>query len=299
MCGVESPDRQSSLRLLAVVGHPDDETFDIGGTLALYARRGVEVHVICATLGEAGEAPPDLRGFATAAEMRQDEMRAATDILGVKAVHFLGYRDSGMPGWPDSEHPQSLLSAPLEEVALRIATLIRQIRPQVVITFDSVGTYGHPDHVAIHRATNSAFTLAGDPAIDAGGSPPYSPVKLYYNFPSRRALRWTVRFLWLFGQDPHRFGTNRDIDLAAVAKVNYPVHASISIREVEQLKVEATAQYISQTGGNSRADRIAGYVGFLQYWVGLQNWRGGYETYMRAIPPARPRYVERDLFEGI
>src|SRR3990172_8974909 len=93
-------------RLLAVLAHPDDETFGIGGTLAMYARRGVETYLVCAPRGEAGEAPTGLKGFASVGEMREDELRSAAAILGLKAVYFLGYRDSGMPNSPDNHHPQ-------------------------------------------------------------------------------------------------------------------------------------------------------------------------------------------------
>lgn len=92
--------KTSGLRLLAVFAHPDDETFGTGGTLALYAQRGVEVHLICATRGEVGEAPPDLKGFASIGEMREDELRRAAFVLGLNAVYFLGYRDSGTPAYP-------------------------------------------------------------------------------------------------------------------------------------------------------------------------------------------------------
>ncbi len=112
-------------RLLAVFAHPDDETFGAGGTLALYARRGVEVHLVCATRGEVGEAPPDLKGFPTVGAMRESELRCAAEILGLKGVYFLGYRDSGMPGSPDNTHPQAFAAAPLEETARATARFIR------------------------------------------------------------------------------------------------------------------------------------------------------------------------------
>ena len=103
-----SSSKPTGRRLLAIFAHPDDETFGPGGTLALYARRGDEIHLICATRGEVGEAPPDLKGFASVGAMREDELRRAASVLGLKAVRFLGYRDSGMPGSPDNHHPQAL-----------------------------------------------------------------------------------------------------------------------------------------------------------------------------------------------
>jgi len=95
-----------------VLAHPDDETFGMGGTLALYASQGVEVHLVCATRGEVGEMDPKLlEGFASIAERRESELCCAADMLGLKAVHFLDYRDSGMPGSPDNTHPMALAAS--------------------------------------------------------------------------------------------------------------------------------------------------------------------------------------------
>ncbi len=120
--------------LLAVLAHPDDESFGMGGTLALYARRGVNVHLVCATRGEAGEVAPEmLEGFSSVAERRVEELRCAAGILGLAGVHFLDYRDSGMTGSADNQNPHALCNAPLEEVAGKIAHYIRLLKPQVVI----------------------------------------------------------------------------------------------------------------------------------------------------------------------
>jgi LmbE family N-acetylglucosaminyl deacetylase len=276
------------LRLLAVLAHPDDETFGTGGTLAYYARRDVEVHLICATSGEVGVAPPDLRGFSSPGEMRRAELRCAAQILGLKEVHFLNYRDSGMSGSPDNEHPEALAAQPVLEVARKVAALIRRIRPQVVITFDPIGGYRHPDHIAIHQATVKAFAMAGDPSIDLEGLEAYSPQKLYFHTMSRRLFRIAIRLLPLFGRDPRQFGRNRDIDLTSFADVDFPIHAAVSIRSVLKTKDEASACHSSQGGG-----RLLGPLS------GLQRFLAAEETFMRAVPPEPPRSRERDLFEGV
>ncbi len=272
-------------RLLAVLAHPDDETFGPGGTLALYARRGVEVQLVCATRGEVGEAPPDRKGFATVGEMRESELRCAAGILGLAGVHFLGYRDSGMPGSPDNAHPQALAAAPLPEVARATARYIRRLRPQVVITFDPIGGYRHPDHIAAHRATVEAFRLAADPAFFPEDGTPYSPQKLYFHTFPHGFIRWAVRILRLFGQDPSHFGKNRDIDIASLAEVDFPIHARIDIRSVAEVKQKASACHSSQGGGPPS--------GWLTRLV------GGVESYMRAEPQPPPQRIERDLFEGV
>ena len=277
--------RWTGRRLLAVLAHPDDETFGIGGTLALYARRGVSVSLICATRGELGEAPPDLRGCATVGDMRENELRQAASVLGLEAIHFLGYRDSGMAGSPGNHHSQALAATPVDQVARQVAGHIRLIRPQVVITFDPIGGYGHPDHIAIQRATVEAFRMAGDAGQDINCLPPFSPQKLYYATFSRRFLRAVVKLMRLFRQDPHHFGKNRDIDLTSLVDVDFPVHASIATGEVVRLKEQAAACYVSQGGGGtSRAQK-------------LQRWFDRSETFMRAIPATPPVGLERDLFE--
>ena len=173
---------QPHLRLLAVLAHPDDESFGMGGTLALYAQRGVAAYLVCATRGEAGSMDADcLDGFNDISERREFELRCAAQELGLTEVHFLGYRDSGMPGSPDNQHPQALVAAPLEEVVAKVAHYIRLLRPQVVLTFDPIGGYRHPDHIAIHQATVRAFQTAGDPAMYPDDLPPYQPQKLYYH----------------------------------------------------------------------------------------------------------------------
>ncbi len=275
-------------RLLAVLAHPDDETFGTGGTLALYAQRGVQVHLVCATAGEVGEAPPDLKGFASVGEMRKSELRCAAQTLGLAQVHFLGYRDSGMAGSPDNRNPQALAAAPAERVAREVAAIIRRIRPQVVITFDPIGGYRHPDHIAVHNATVAAFRMAGDASLDLDGLPPFSPQKLYFHTFGHGYLRFAVRVLPLLGRDPHHFGKNGDIDLTSLAIVDFPVNATVSIRSVMDRKEQASACHSSQGGG-----RMLGPLTFLQRWLGAS------EHYMRAVPAPAGRRRERDLFEGV
>jgi LmbE family N-acetylglucosaminyl deacetylase len=278
----------STRRLLAVFAHPDDESFGAGGTLALYARRGAEVHLVCATRGEVGEAPPGLKGFPTVGEMRESELRCAARILGLAGVHFLGYRDSGMPGSPDNAHPQALAAAPTREVARRVVRHVRQLRPQVMITFDPIGGYNHPDHIAAHRAAAEAFRLASDPAEFPGEGDPYSPQKLYFHTFPHGFLRWAALLLPLLGRDPRHFGRNGDIDIAALAGVDFPIHARIDIRPVIAVKQQASACHSSQGGGRM--------MGIAQ---GLSRLIGGAETYMRAYPLPPPAKVERDLFAGV
>jgi LmbE family N-acetylglucosaminyl deacetylase len=277
--------------LLAVLAHPDDESFGIGGTLALYAQRSVEVHLVCATHGEAGDMKPELLdGFSSIADRRESELRCAAKILGLSGVHFLDYRDSGMPGSEDNRHPQALAMAPVDQVAEKVAHFIRLLRPQVVITTDPIGGYKHPDHIAVHQATVEAYKLASDHNFQ-DGLPSYRPQKLYYQTLPKGILRKAVRILRLLGKDPHHFGRNGDIDLASIVEEgNFPIHAEIDYCSVAEKREEAAACHVSQLdGGPPRLGPMG--------WI----WRlfGGKEQYMRGYPVAEEGLRERDLFEGV
>ena len=277
--------------LLAILAHPDDETFGTGGTLALYAERGVQVHLICATRGEAGEADPDcLEGFKSIAERRESELRCAAGVLGLAGVHFLNYRDSGMAGSPDNQNPNALAAQPIENVAARLVPYIRQLRPQVIITFDPIGGYKHPDHIAIHLATVSAFHLAASPEF-TGNLPPYQAQKLYYYTVSKGYLRLLVAIAPLLGVNPRQFGRNKDIDMAAIVEDgNFPVHARIRCGEVRAKKEAASACHASQLGGTLPRRNLLGL---------LRQWLASDEHYMRAYPPDEPGLRENDLFAGV
>jgi LmbE family N-acetylglucosaminyl deacetylase len=276
--------------LLAVLAHPDDETFGTGGTLAYYARRGVKVYLVCATRGEAGEVDEEyLRGFQSIGERREHELRCAAEHLGLAGVFFLNYRDSGMPGAADNSHPRALAAQPVEKVAGEVAHYIRKLHPQVVITFDPIGGYRHPDHIAIHKAATTAFHLAGDRSFsDPEGLPPYQPARLYYQTIPRRFLRFIVWLLRLVGRDPRRFGRNKDIDLASIAEVDFPTHAIIDYRAVADIRDRASRCHASQ-GGSSLTGGLFGPI---------RRYFASKELYMQAYPEPNGK-VERDLFAGV
>jgi N-acetyl-1-D-myo-inositol-2-amino-2-deoxy-alpha-D-glucopyranoside deacetylase len=278
--------------LLVCLAHPDDETFGMGGTLALYTRRGVKVHLVCGTRGEVGEMTPVLmQGFNSIGERRESELRCAAGILGLEGVYFLGYRDSGMPGTTDNQHPNALAAQPVDEVAAKVAHYMRLLKPQVVVTHDPIGGYKHPDHIAMHRATVRAFELAADPNI-ATDLPPHLPDRLYYQTMPKTLIRWAVRLAPLLGLDPHHFGSNKDIDLAAVvAEGDFPTHARINCRSVAKIRDEATACHTSQLGGGGMTQR--GPVALMRRLLGAN------EMFMRAVPAATKGLREKDLFEGI
>jgi mycothiol S-conjugate amidase len=274
---------------MAVLAHPDDETFGIGGTLALYSSCGAETHYVCATQGEVGEMPAEyMLGYADAAERRIAELRAAAARLGLSSVTLLGYRDSGMPGAADNAHPRALAAAPEDEVVARVVQQIRLRRPHVVITFDPIGGYRHPDHIAIQRATVRAFHAAADPTFPSG-LPPYAPQRLYFTTFSRGFLRAVVATMRLFGRDPRRFGTNGDVDLLAIAEVEFPIHARVDIRSVDSVKAAASACHASQGGGSPTNFLMSAFFRLF----------GGHELFTQAHPDPAPGRRESDLFAGV
>jgi len=168
----------SKLRLLAVFAHPDDESFGVGGTLARYAAEGVDVHLVCATHGEEGSVgdPPLCRQEELGA-LREGELRAACSVLGVRTLRFLGCVDGRLDACPRSA------------VVGEVVAAIRELRPQVVITFGPDGISGHPDHVAIGRAATEAVVAAADPTAYpeqlVAGLQPWAAGKLYHLARSR------------------------------------------------------------------------------------------------------------------
>lgn len=283
--------------ILAVLAHPDDETFGLGGTLAFYAQKGFDVYYVCATRGEVGSADEEfMKDFKDTAEMRTDELLRAAKILGIKEVFFLGYRDSGMAGSEDNKHPDAQVAHSIDEVAGRVVKYIRKLKPQVVLTFDPIGGYKHPDHIHIQRATTLAFEKADDASfhpeaviLSGDEGAPLKPRALYYQVFPRGFLKWAVRLMPLFGKDPKKFGRNGDIDLTDLI-VDFPVHVRMDLRSVSEIKHHASVQHASQGGGQMRR----GLMGFITKSFGER------EDYMRAYPPVNGSFkLKRDLFDGI
>jgi LmbE family N-acetylglucosaminyl deacetylase len=276
-------------KLLVVMAHPDDETFGTGGTLAYYASKGVEVHLICATRGEVGDVDPELLvGFDSVADLRESELRCAAETLGIAQVHMLNYRDSGMPGSPDNFHAQALAAAPLEQVAGEIVSYIRELKPEVVITFDPIGGYYHPDHIAIQKATVKAFYDAADGAQYPDGLESFQSAKLYFHTFPKGFMKAALFFLRLFGKDPTKFGKNGDINLVPIAEASFPINAKVDYRSVLEKRNKASACHASQGG----VQMAGGPMNIMRKIFGIS------DQFMRAYP-APSKHIERDLFEGI
>ncbi|MGW4691670.1 N-acetyl-1-D-myo-inositol-2-amino-2-deoxy-alpha-D-glucopyranoside deacetylase [Kitasatospora cineracea] len=177
--------------LLLVHAHPDDESINNGSTMARYAAEGVRVTLVTCTLGEGGEViPPELAHLEqgrdnTLGEHRIGELAAAMRELGVTDHRFLGgpgrWRDSGMMGVSDNDDPSCFWRADVDEAAGLLAAVIREVRPQVLVTYDENGGYGHPDHIQAHRVALRGYELAADPAFGPELGAPWRIAKVYYN----------------------------------------------------------------------------------------------------------------------
>ena len=185
------------LTLMAVHAHPDDEATSTGGLLARCADEGVRTVLVTCTNGEVGEiADPLLATPEVLAEVRLGELRESCEILGVRELHLLGYRDSGMAGTADNDHPESFHRADLDEATGRLVALVRRFRPQVLVTYDENGFYGHPDHIRANQVTAAAFEAAADPARYPEAGSPWTPLKLYYAaIPHSRMRRFGQRMM--------------------------------------------------------------------------------------------------------
>lgn len=283
--------KKSMPAILAVLAHPDDESFGMGGTLALYARRGHPVYLLCATRGEVGTVDPEyMRGYASVAELREAELRCAAEHLALDAVYFLGYRDSGMAGSAENLHPDAQVAHPVDEVAGKIVEHIRRLKPDVVLTFDPIGGYRHPDHIHVQQATKLAFDRAGDSTFHPESGLPFKPRALYYHVFPHQFLRLVTRMMPFFGANPRKWGRNKDIDLKALTEFEFPTHVKIDYSAVSKVKTEAGACHASQGGIQMRR----GLMGTLTWLVGER------DNYMRAFPPVEGRAaIARDLFHGI
>ncbi|MGB0385451.1 MAG: PIG-L family deacetylase [Ardenticatenaceae bacterium] len=293
-----------NLTLLGIFAHPDDESFGPGGMLAKYAAEGVEVHVCIATDGAAGSYEPGLlEGYKNIAERRADELKNAVAILGVR-LHKLPYRDSGMEGSLDNNHPDSFYQAPLDEVAGHIVALMRTIRPHVVVAHDPTGGYFHPDHIKVNQGVSRAWELVNEPTYSPpplapailGGQnmagvaplPPWQPLRLYWTAFPRTWIRRFIRILRLLGKDPTRFGRNNDIDLTRLGTPEQLIHTRIDITDYLDVKLEASRQHVSQDGGNSPWMRFPDF---------LRRRLFGKESFTQAQPPAP--IIKSDFFEGL
>ena len=288
--------------LLGIFAHPDDESFGPGGTLARYAAEGVNVHVIIATDGIAGSVGDEsyTQTGETLAQVRSTELSDAAVALGVTTIWSLPHRDSGMRGSPENENPDALIQQPIGMLVDDIRGYIERLQPDVIITHDPFGGYGHPDHIRCCEATTAAFHLlaaSADPASASSDQPDaeaYRPQKLYYTAFDKRMLKIIVKLMPLWGADPTAIGRNKDIDLVEISRWYTPVHTRINVGDYLEAKDRASRAHASQYSG------APSYIRALPSFLRKRFLSS--DAFTRAYPlPALSTTtpIETDLFLGI
>lgn len=269
--------------ILLCFAHPDDEV-GCAPLARRYMDEGARVTLVCATNGDVGTVDDKyMQGYASIADLRLAEFECATKTVGYSEVIAWGYRDSGMMGSADNDRPESFWQAPMEDVTQRLVEIMRRTRPHVVITFNSFGAYGHPDHIKIHRATVAAFqSLQSDPD---------GPRKLYYTSLPRTLLRINLALLRLRRRDPRKTGRNHDVDLQAAYDAANPETTRIPVGRYFPVLWQTLHCYASQIGLPPLFERLGPSVGRLLFRD---------TTLSRAFPERKPRErTERDLFAGL
>ncbi len=279
-------------RLLAVFAHPDDETFLCGGALARYASEGGRVSLVCGTRGEVGEiSDPNLARPENLGKVREEELRAACRVLGVRDVIVLGYRDSGMNGTEDNDHPDAFSRADMGDLVGRVVEVVRRMRPQVLLTFDPNGGYGHPDHVAAHTAAVEAFSAASDPSRYPEqlirGLQPHRPERLYYAvFPRSavKAIQDTIR-------EMETHSDFLEIDPESMGVPDEEITTVLDVGGYADRKQEAARCHKTQVQGDDPFDWLPDTI----RWNMLSR-----EHFVRVAPPfnGSAGSTELDLFRG-
>ncbi len=295
--------------LLAVHGHPDDEVFLGGGTLARYAAEGVRVVAVTGTRGELGEIvvrdldTPQHR--ASLGEIRLQELERALGVLGVTEQRWLGFRDSGMHGTAANDDPQAFCRCDVDEAVGRLVRIIREVRPQVIITHNEGGGDGHPDHITAARVARLAFDRAGDAAAYAeqlegpGALECWAPDKLYEEMDQvdrREKLRRLVREQGIIRAAPvalralSRWRPAREQERARAAATIAPPTARIDVRPWLEARHRALLEFRSQVAFDD--DIVAMSPEDRARVMPTENFR------LRSSRVAAPE-AEDDLFTGL
>jgi N-acetyl-1-D-myo-inositol-2-amino-2-deoxy-alpha-D-glucopyranoside deacetylase len=279
---------------MAVYAHPDDEVFS-GGVLARYGGQGVRTVLVTTTGGEAGEiSDPSLATPENLAEVRAAELAEAARVFGLARTLALGYRDSGMAGTPENDDPRSLHRADLEEATGRLVAVIRAERPQVLVTHNEQGDYGHPDHVKTHRVAVAAFAAAGDPTRFPEAGPAWTPSKLYVGAMPRSGMERWGELMREAGLEPPPRRELKDVEGRPVefGTPDELITTRIDVADVADLKRQAMLAHRTQFGPENFMLKLPPER-FRSLWAD--------EWFRLLIGPrgGDGREHERDLFEGL
>jgi LmbE family N-acetylglucosaminyl deacetylase len=267
---------QTPLTLMAVHAHPDDEATSTGGILAKYSAEGVRTVLVTCTNGELGDGPggvkpeDDAHDEDKVVELRLRELEESRRVLGVTDLELLGYHDSGMEGWATNSAPEAFSQLAVDVAAKPLVELIQRYQPQVVVTYDDFGFYGHPDHIQAHRITIAALDAAG------------SSARLYFPTVRRSVLPAFRESMLQMGMEPP------DFDEEHFGSPDEMIAASIDCRAYTQQKRAALTAHASQSDN----------LFFLRFPPEAFTQVFGIEEFVRARPTEGP-VPEDDLFTGL
>ncbi|MCU1592860.1 MAG: mshB [Frankiales bacterium] len=268
------------LTLMAVHAHPDDEASTTGGILAKYSAEGIRTVLVTCTNGELGDSPshkPGDDGHDTAdvVAMRTKELEDSCAVLGIDHLEMLGFHDSGMMGWEQNDTPGSFWSTPVEEAAKPLIALMEKYQPDVVVTYDDFGFYGHPDHIQAHRITLAALEATG------------SSAKLYFptfRLSAMEAFRKRVAELGV--ELP---ADDEDPDAPRIGVPDEMIGATVDVMDFTQQKFDSLKAHVSQ----------AENIFFLKMPMELFREAFGKEEFVRVRPDSPGAPVDTDLFAGL
>jgi N-acetyl-1-D-myo-inositol-2-amino-2-deoxy-alpha-D-glucopyranoside deacetylase len=277
-----------------VHAHPDDETIGTGATMAKYAAEGVLVTLITCTLGEEGEIHvPELAGLAAAEAdqlggYRIRELADACAALGINDHRFLGgagrFRDSGMMDTPANKHARAFWGADLDAAAAMLLDVMREVRPQVLVTYDPNGFYGHPDHIQAHRVATRAAEMAADEG--------FGPAKVYWTAVPRSVLEAGMRQFAESSDNP--FADLENVEDLPFGTSDEEIAARVDAHEYGDAKIAAVRAHATQIPATSWLFSLAGNVG--AEFMGVEYYR---LVTGRKGSGSGPYGWESDLFAGV
>ena len=290
---MNQPSDKAELGLLTVHAHPDDEASKGAATVAAYHQAGVGCTLVCCTGGEEGEIlnpamdRPEVAEHL--AEVRVAELRRAAEIIGYDEVVMLGYRDSGMPDSEPNSHPEAFANADHDEAVGRLVTVIRRVRPHVLVTYPDDRTgYNHPDHLQVHDISVPAFDAAGDADRYPEAGEPWQPLKMYFTVWSRARIEGLhAKFVEMGLESPYQGWSDRP-------SRDHLITTRIPIADHWEVRGEALRAHATQVDPSS------------PFWFGLPDEVARtvhpYDDYVLARslvgePPAGS--LEDDLFDRI
>jgi LmbE family N-acetylglucosaminyl deacetylase len=282
----------SERRLLGVFAHPNDEEL-VAGALLRYHSLGVETGLVCATRGEVGIWDSVLATPENLGQVREAEMRAAAETMHVDQLWFLEYRDSGMAGTVDNRDPRALIRTRAARVIGDLVAIIRQFRPQVIVTCDETGVPGHPDHIAMYKYVTGAFHSAADGVQYPELGSAHATAKLYYTSLARRQIMMMTEWL----QDQAYEGFVRDLDVEKMGFAEDQIDVLLDVEQWQEIKAEALSKHRTQMRSDTPFS-VRGVLHLLPYDL-QRRWRST-EYFRLATSRVGPDNIgDNDLFAHV